>query len=159
MSKARIVVEGAVWAGTGYRVFAAAYARHEGANGLVRNLPDGRIEIFYDGSEASMRSLVKDLRGWNTGVNGNGIRRIDVCAEGRRGYEPAWKEYKGFEIDYGAMTPYEQEIINAREWFVIKKSAGLRTSHSVVFPSNSSGFASASAFVWRTVPSMCSGGE
>jgi len=119
MSKARIVVEGAVWAGTGYRVFAAAYARHEGANGLVRNLPDGRIEIFYDGSEASMRSLVKDLRGWNTGVNGNGIRRIDVCAEGRRGYEPAWKEYKGFEIDYGAMTPYEQEIINAREWFVI----------------------------------------
>ncbi len=34
-----------------------------------------------------------------------------------------------------------------------------KNGYSVVLPSNSSGFANASAFVLRTVPSMCSGGE
>jgi acylphosphatase len=114
MSKTRIVVEGAVWAGTGYRPFASAFAKQAGAKGIVRNLPDGRAELFYDGPEEGIRQLVKDLRSWPPGV-----RRIDVYAEGRHGYRPPWKEYNGFEIDYGAMTPYEQEIINAREWFVI----------------------------------------
>jgi len=114
MVKARIVVNGAVWAGTGYRRHAWTHARHRGAAGIVRNLPDGRAELFYDGPDESMRALVSDLRDWSIGV-----RRINVYAEGRRGYRPPWKEYEGFEIDYGDMPPYEREMTKNREWLAI----------------------------------------
>jgi acylphosphatase len=119
MSKTRIVVDGSVWAGTGYRAFAEACAVHKGVNGLVRNLHDGRIEIFYDGPAEAVYPLIEELRRWDIGVCKNSIKRINVYAEGRRGYTPAWKDYNGFDIDYGNMTQYEQELINGREWFVL----------------------------------------
>lgn len=119
MSKARIVVDGSVWAGTGYRAFAGECATYNGVAGLVRNIPDGRIEIFYDGPSEKVKPLVKELRCWDILGDRRSIKRISVYPEGRRGYMPAWKDYHGFDIDYGDITQYEQEVINGREWFVL----------------------------------------
>jgi acylphosphatase len=40
--------------GVGYRMFAADAARLEGLTGVVRNLPDGRVEVVVEGEETSV---------------------------------------------------------------------------------------------------------
>ena len=50
--------------GVGFRYFAEAQAAVEGLNGWVRNLPDGRVEMYLEGdSEAVERAEAKLRRG------------------------------------------------------------------------------------------------
>ena len=57
----RIYVVGQVQ-GVGYRYFARDAAEKIGLGGYVRNLPDGRVEVYAIGSHAQLDHLVAELR-------------------------------------------------------------------------------------------------
>ena len=50
--------------GVGFRFFVDEAARHEGVSGWVRNLQDGRVEVFVEGeADAVTRVMAKAQRG------------------------------------------------------------------------------------------------
>jgi acylphosphatase len=53
----RVVVEGRVQ-GVGYRMACARRAQEAGVGGMVRNLPDGRVEAVFEGPPDSVDALV-----------------------------------------------------------------------------------------------------
>jgi acylphosphatase len=57
----RFVVSGRV-TGVGFRYFTQAVARREGLTGVVRNLPDGRVEAIAEGDEPSVTRLEVAVR-------------------------------------------------------------------------------------------------
>ena len=57
----RFYVSGRVQ-GVGYRFFACDAAERQGVTGYVRNLRDGRVEVYAIGSEAQLRALRAELR-------------------------------------------------------------------------------------------------
>ena len=57
----RFYVSGLVQ-GVGYRYFARRAAQQLGIAGYVKNLSDGRVEVYAIGAEAQLRALREDLR-------------------------------------------------------------------------------------------------
>jgi acylphosphatase len=57
----RYVIAGRVQ-GVGFRWFAHDAAAREGVHGWVRNLPDGRVEVFAEGETESIQRLESALR-------------------------------------------------------------------------------------------------
>ena len=49
--------------GVGYRYFVRGLAAERGLNGSARNLPDGRVEVVLEGSDADVRAAVASLSG------------------------------------------------------------------------------------------------
>ncbi len=60
MIKAKITVEGMIQ-GSGYRALVKSFANRLGITGLVRNLNDGRVEIFCEGKKDGIKQLIKDI--------------------------------------------------------------------------------------------------
>jgi acylphosphatase len=48
--------------GVGFRATAAAVARRHAVRGWVRNLADGRVELFADGSADEIAAFLADIR-------------------------------------------------------------------------------------------------
>lgn len=48
--------------GVGYRYYAYRQAMARGITGYVRNLPDGRVEVFAEGPRDALRSFLEDLK-------------------------------------------------------------------------------------------------
>ena len=57
----RFYVSGRVQ-GVGYRFFACRVAEEQRVTGYVRNLRDGRVEVYAIGTEAQLRALLAELR-------------------------------------------------------------------------------------------------
>lgn len=57
----RFLVSGRV-TGVGFRYFALDAARREGLGGLVRNLPDGRVEAIAEGDAESLTRFEMAMR-------------------------------------------------------------------------------------------------
>lgn len=57
----RFLVSGRV-TGVGFRYFIQDVARREGLTGVVRNLPDGRVEAVAEGDEESLTRLEVAVR-------------------------------------------------------------------------------------------------
>ena len=57
----RFVIGGRVQ-GVGFRMFAQDAASIEGVHGYVRNLLDGRVEVFVEGDQESVDRLERALR-------------------------------------------------------------------------------------------------
>ena len=73
----RIVVEGRVQ-GVGFRVSCARRAQAAGLGGMVRNLPDGRVEAVFEGTPESVDALVS----WCAhGPASAQVRRVRVVDE------------------------------------------------------------------------------
>jgi acylphosphatase len=73
----RVVVEGRVQ-GVGYRVSCARRAQAAGLGGIVRNLPDGRVEAVFEGPPDSVDALVA----WcEHGPSSADVRRVRVHDE------------------------------------------------------------------------------
>jgi acylphosphatase len=77
--------------GIGYRFFALrAAARHQ-VLGIVRNLPDGRVEVIAEGERDAMDEFKKDLVTGPSMAQVMNIDETDIPATGR---------YRDFRIDY-----------------------------------------------------------
>jgi acylphosphatase len=57
----RYLISGRVQ-GVGYRFFTEAQAAVEGLNGWARNLPDGRVEVLFEGDEEAVSRAEAKLR-------------------------------------------------------------------------------------------------
>ena len=68
----RFLVSGRV-TGVGFRYFAQDVARREGVTGLVRNLPDGRVEAIAEGDDESLTRFEIALR------RGPSRARVERC--------------------------------------------------------------------------------
>jgi acylphosphatase len=86
----RFLVSGRV-TGVGFRYFAQDVARREGLTGLVRNLPDGRVESIAEGDADSLGRFEMALR---RGPSRARVERVDVEAL------PVEGHYLGFAIDH-----------------------------------------------------------
>jgi acylphosphatase len=85
----RYVVSGRV-TGVGFRYFAQDMARREGLTGLVRNLPDGRVEAVAEGDAESLDRFEAALR---RGPSRARVEQVAVDALAVAG------NYLGFSID------------------------------------------------------------
>ncbi len=47
--------------GVGYRAFTRDVARKLGLKGFVKNLPDGRVEVYAEGDEEKLKALLEKL--------------------------------------------------------------------------------------------------
>lgn len=102
LSKARIVVDGVVQ-GVGYRALVKQVARQLGLKGLARNMEGTNVEIFCEGPRDKIEEFLKKIDRKVRVEDFLSINVSDVKCffEGEEHYQPAWKEYKDFEIDYG----------------------------------------------------------
>lgn len=71
---ARLRIGGRVQ-GVGFRYYALRQAREIGVGGWVRNLPDGRVEAYVEGSEPAVRRFAAALR------QGPPLSRVDEVEE------------------------------------------------------------------------------
>ncbi|UCD72782.1 MAG: acylphosphatase [Candidatus Bathyarchaeota archaeon] len=87
--------------GVGFRVRVSRIARRRGLKGLVRNLRDGRVEMFCEGPRETILIFMDEvlLLGKNRKWVGPRVDRISCFLEGESGYAEAWREYSTFEID------------------------------------------------------------
>lgn len=119
MVKARLIVKGNVQ-GVGYRTLVKLFARRLGIKGLIRNLDDGSVEVFVEGSKLAIKKFLKriEVKGKPEDPLSLHVGGIDAYWEGQPGYEQAWKEYSGFELDYGVkeLSPAERETLESLEW-------------------------------------------
>lgn len=85
----RFLVSGRV-TGVGFRYFVQDVARREGISGVVRNLPDGRVEAVAEGDDESLTRLEIALR---RGPPHARVDHVDVDAV------PLSGRYLGFSIE------------------------------------------------------------
>jgi len=108
--KARVIVKGNVQ-GVGYRALITQTARNLRIEGLVRNLKDGTVEIFCEGSKDNIEKFLKKIRvkGDSENVMSLNVTKIKCYYEGEKGYVKREKEHEGFEIDHGVkLKPFEK---------------------------------------------------
>jgi acylphosphatase len=86
----RYLVSGRV-TGVGFRYFAQNAARREGLTGLVRNLPDGRVESIAEGDAESLTRFEMALR---RGPARARVEQVEVESL------PVAGNYLGFAIDH-----------------------------------------------------------
>lgn len=77
MVAVRVYVSGIVQ-GVGYRAFTKRTADSYGLSGWVRNLPDGRVEVFVQGHEDVVWEFLKDL--WK-GPPAGRVDRMEILKE------------------------------------------------------------------------------
>ena len=84
----RLLIGGRVQ-GVGFRWFTHDIAAREGVTGWVRNLPDGRVEVYVEGDADAVTRVERALR---QGPPGARIDNVYVDTEDPSG------AYKGFSI-------------------------------------------------------------
>jgi len=119
LTRARIVVSGVVQ-GVGYRALVKQVARHLGLKGLVRNLEDAKVEIFCEGSSDKIKQFLSkiDRKARAEDFLSVNVSEIKCSFEGEQGFQPSWKMYKEFEIDYGfeKLSPLEEATLENHEF-------------------------------------------
>ena len=75
--------------GVGFRYFVLRYVqKHSQLKGFVRNLYDGRVEVYAEGEEAELNELESTLR---KGPQGSWIRRLETGNENPTGQYPDFR--------------------------------------------------------------------
>ena len=83
---AHLLVRGIVQ-GVGYRYWTERVARSLGLGGWVRNLHDGRVEIYAEGPKASLRALVERCHDGPSSASVTDVDRADRAPRGRLNFE------------------------------------------------------------------------
>jgi len=119
LPKARIIVDGVVQ-GVGYRALVKQAARQLGLKGLVRNFEGMKVEIFCEGPTDKIKEFLKkiDRKAESEDFLSINVSSIKCFFEGEEHYQPAWKEYKDFEIDYGVeeLSSFDEATLEDHEF-------------------------------------------
>ena len=75
--------------GVGYRFFVEAVARQLGLKGYVRNLADGRVEVYAMGDEQALAGLKEQLA---VGPRAGRVERVEERPAPRKDYGSFWIE-------------------------------------------------------------------
>ncbi len=87
--------------GVNFRSYSRWLAGQLGLNGLVRNEVDGSVKLFLDGEEKKISEFIETVKKRKrTGFFGMHVEKVEVFHEGEKGFQPSWKQYSGFEIDF-----------------------------------------------------------
>lgn len=118
MTKATIMVEGWIQ-GVGYRTFVKQVAVQEGLQGLVRNLPGGKVEVYCEGEISRINAFLGKInyKGKKDDPLSAYVETLTVSTEGDRGYLGPWRDFKDFQIDYGfeIESPVDQAMLENLE--------------------------------------------
>ncbi|MGD0071057.1 MAG: acylphosphatase [Candidatus Bathyarchaeia archaeon] len=118
MAKATIIAEGWIQS-VGYRAFVKRVASQLGLKGLVRNLPDGKVEVFCEGDLTKINKLLQkmDYKGKKDDALSVFVENLSFYTEGEKGYLGPWKEYSDFQIDYGfeVQSPVDRALLENLE--------------------------------------------
>ncbi len=90
MKRAHIFIEGRVQ-GVGFRHFTRTNAQKEGVNGWVKNLPDGRVEAIFEGSEDQVQTMIDLVK---EGPRASRVSNVDVE------WETPKDEFDYFQVTY-----------------------------------------------------------
>lgn len=80
--------------GVGFRFFTQRAAQKLGVAGFVRNLFDGRVEVYAVGDAEQLKSLRAELRGGPLGASVSGIAEEEASVQSEHGGR--------FSIEYDA---------------------------------------------------------
>ncbi len=98
--KALVVVYGDVQ-GVGFRSYAARLARELNLAGLAKNEHGGAVRVFLDGGDKNIEKFIETVKTRRRdGFFGMHVEEVKMFKEGENGFEPAWRKYVGFEIDF-----------------------------------------------------------
>ena len=78
----RLFISGRVQ-GVGFRFFAEERAMIEGVHGWVRNLPDGRVEVYLEGERQSVDRVEASMRRGPAGAQVESVRVEEEVPSGR----------------------------------------------------------------------------
>lgn len=78
----RLFISGRVQ-GVGFRFFAEERAMIEGVHGWVRNLPDGRVEVYLEGERQSVDRVEASMRRGPAGARVESVRVEEEVPNGR----------------------------------------------------------------------------
>jgi acylphosphatase len=88
--------------------------------GLVRNLEGARVEVFCEGPPYKVEGFLKkiDRKAEAEDFLSVNVSRIKCSFEGEEDYQPAWREYKYFEVDYGVgrLSAFEESTLEDHEF-------------------------------------------
>jgi acylphosphatase len=119
LTRVRVLVEGVVQ-GVGYRAFVTQAARALRVNGIVRNLPDGRVEIFCDGDSASLDKFLDAInkKGDPKDFLNINVAKMQPFWEAEEGFSWPDIRYEGFQIDYGMvqLSAIDGETLDGLEY-------------------------------------------
>jgi acylphosphatase len=73
--------------GVGYRHWATQTARKLGVRGWVRNLYDGRVELYAEGESAAIDALVKHCNGGPMHASVKAVDVEEVTIQGAKGFD------------------------------------------------------------------------
>lgn len=110
--RGRLVVEGNVQ-GVGYRVIVRQIARRNGIRGKVKNLDNGRVEIYCEGdNQSSVSKFIEAIEVKSKGADifAINVETIKKFWDGEEGYKPLKEPMKHFKIDYGNGTISPEQI-------------------------------------------------
>jgi acylphosphatase len=85
MKRVRVVVAGDVQ-GVGFRWYCRENALGQGLTGLVRNLPDGRVEAAFEGESAAVDAMVDWCRRGPAGARVASVEVEELPATGDTGF-------------------------------------------------------------------------
>ena len=94
--RAFFVVHGTVQ-GVGYRAFVKFVADKYLVRGMVRNAPDGTVEILAEGGDDSMSSFEKDIEVYDR--YGPQVFHVEKSLEGDGNFPRGIKAYSGFVVE------------------------------------------------------------
>ncbi|MDP3741917.1 MAG: acylphosphatase, partial [Candidatus Micrarchaeota archaeon] len=67
---------------------------------ICRNEPQG-VKVFLDGDKAAIEKFLETVKSVKpSGFFGPNVERVEIYWEGEKNFEPAWRSYEGFEVDY-----------------------------------------------------------
>lgn len=98
--KALVFVRGNVQ-GVNFRSYSVRLANELGLQGLVKNEVDGSVKLFLEGGEKAINEFLEGIKQRkSTSFFGMHVERVVAHKEGEKGFQPAWRAYAGFEVDY-----------------------------------------------------------
>lgn len=120
LKKGKLIVEGSIQ-GVGYRAFVKKVANNLGVRGVVKNLPDGRVEIIFEAQDEKTyeefykRINKKRKHEWDEfSINITSITPLEVKDVDKGGFQGL------FEIDYGTgLDTFQKETLERQEMGIL----------------------------------------